>query len=61
MHSYVGKHIADLTLAQIKTLDCGSKRLNDFRMTSPLVSVPLSDTSISPTAYCPEDQDQHAS
>ncbi|KAF8168246.1 PLC-like phosphodiesterase [Crassisporium funariophilum] len=24
---YVGKHIANLTLAQIKTLDCGSKRL----------------------------------
>ncbi|TFK41298.1 PLC-like phosphodiesterase [Crucibulum laeve] len=27
---YVGKYIANLTLAQIKTLDCGSKRLNDF-------------------------------
>jgi glycerophosphoryl diester phosphodiesterase len=27
---YVGKHIVDLTLAQIKTLDCGSKRLPDF-------------------------------
>ncbi|KDR84848.1 hypothetical protein GALMADRAFT_233276 [Galerina marginata CBS 339.88] len=27
---YVGKHIANLTLAQIKTLDCGSKRLTDF-------------------------------
>ena len=23
---YVGKHVANLTLAQIKTLDCGSKR-----------------------------------
>ncbi|KAF8350183.1 PLC-like phosphodiesterase [Amanita rubescens] len=27
---YVGKNIANLTLAQLKTLDCGSKRLNDF-------------------------------
>ncbi|KAF9023432.1 PLC-like phosphodiesterase [Hymenopellis radicata] len=27
---YVGKYIANLTLAQIKTLDCGSQRLNDF-------------------------------
>ncbi|KAF8624793.1 hypothetical protein AX15_005682 [Amanita polypyramis BW_CC] len=27
---YVGKNIANLTLAQIKTLDCGSKRLHDF-------------------------------
>jgi len=29
---YVGKFIANLTLAQIKTLDCGSKRLIDFPM-----------------------------
>lgn len=27
---YVGKHIANLTLAQIKTLDCGSKRLSGY-------------------------------
>ncbi|KAF9535471.1 PLC-like phosphodiesterase, partial [Crepidotus variabilis] len=27
---YVGKHIANLTLAQIKTLDCGSKRLSAY-------------------------------
>ncbi|KAF8971435.1 PLC-like phosphodiesterase [Flammula alnicola] len=27
---YVGKRIVDLTLAQIKTLDCGSKRLANF-------------------------------
>ncbi|PPQ92707.1 hypothetical protein CVT25_014014 [Psilocybe cyanescens] len=27
---YVGKHVANLTLAQIKTLDCGSKRLSNF-------------------------------
>ncbi|KAG6866867.1 hypothetical protein C0991_008803 [Blastosporella zonata] len=29
-YPYVGKYIANLTLAQIKTLDCGSERLNDF-------------------------------
>ena len=28
---YVGKHIANLTLAQIKTLDCGSKRQLPYR------------------------------
>jgi hypothetical protein len=28
---YVGKHVANLTLAQIKTLDCGSKRLLRYR------------------------------
>jgi len=27
---YVGKYIVSLTLAQIKTLDCGSKRLHDY-------------------------------
>ncbi|KAF8905444.1 PLC-like phosphodiesterase [Gymnopilus junonius] len=27
---YVGKYIANLTLAQIKTLDCGSKRQHNF-------------------------------
>ncbi|CED84305.1 plc-like phosphodiesterase [Phaffia rhodozyma] len=30
MYPYVGKYIANLTLAQIKTLDCGSLRLDDF-------------------------------
>ncbi|TIA82458.1 hypothetical protein E3P92_01508 [Wallemia ichthyophaga] len=30
MWPYVGKHIANLTLAQIKTLDCGSLRQSDF-------------------------------
>ncbi|TEB35103.1 PLC-like phosphodiesterase [Coprinellus micaceus] len=29
---YVGKYIANLTLAQIKTLDCGSQRLSTFPM-----------------------------
>jgi hypothetical protein len=29
---YVGKHIANLTLSQIKTLDCGSKRQMDYRV-----------------------------
>jgi hypothetical protein len=28
---YVGKHVANLTLAQIKTLDCGSKRQSGYR------------------------------
>lgn len=32
MYPYVGKFIANLTLAQIKSLDCGSKRQSDFRM-----------------------------
>jgi len=27
---YLGKHIANLTLAQLKTVDCGSKRLSGF-------------------------------
>lgn len=30
MYPYVGKYIANLTLAQIKTLDCGSNRLAGF-------------------------------
>lgn len=30
-HRYVGKYVANLTLAQIKTLDCGSLRQTDFR------------------------------
>jgi len=29
-YPYVGKYIANLTLAQIKTLDCGSKRQTNF-------------------------------
>lgn len=28
---YVGKYIANLTLAQIKTLDCGSQRQANYR------------------------------
>lgn len=31
MFPYVGKNIANLTLAQVKTLDCGSQRLSAFR------------------------------
>jgi hypothetical protein len=30
MYPYVGKYIANLTLAQLKTLDCGSLRLDGF-------------------------------
>lgn len=29
---YVGKFVANLTLAQLKTIDCGSKRLNNYPM-----------------------------
>src|ERR1700683_1949957 len=31
MYPYVGKYIANLTLAQVKTLDCGSKRQDEYR------------------------------
>ncbi|WP_229833891.1 glycerophosphodiester phosphodiesterase family protein [Dactylosporangium sucinum] len=30
MYPYVGKYIKDLTLAQLKTMDCGYQRLPDF-------------------------------
>lgn len=30
MYPYVGQSVANLTLAQIKTLDCGSERLEGF-------------------------------
>ena len=30
MYPYVGKNVANLTLAQIKTLDCGSLRIDAF-------------------------------
>ena len=36
MFPYVGKYIAHLTLAQIKTLDCGSKRQDGYRKISTL-------------------------
>lgn len=29
-YPYVGKNVANLTLAQIKTLDCGSLRIDGF-------------------------------
>jgi len=32
MYPYVGKYIANLTLAQVKTLDCGSKRQDAYPM-----------------------------
>ena len=32
---YVGKRVHDLTLAQLKTLDCGSKTLPDFPRQQP--------------------------
>lgn len=33
-YPYVGKFISNLTLAQIKTLDCGSKRQTNYRIYS---------------------------
>ena len=44
MFPYVGKYIANLTLAQVKTLDCGSKRLDGFplQVTVPGMCPPIS-------------------
>lgn len=41
MYPYVGKYIANLTLAQIKTLDCGSQRQHDFplQLTEPATKI----------------------
>lgn len=36
---YVGRNVANLTLAQIKTLDCGSLRLNDFPLAGKSVAI----------------------
>ncbi|WNB92593.1 glycerophosphodiester phosphodiesterase [Bacillus sp. NEB1478] len=42
-YPYVGKYIKDLTLAQVRTLDCGSKRLAQFpdQRLSPGARMPL--------------------
>lgn len=39
IHRYVGKFIANLTLAQVKTLDCGSLRQSDYRKHSALANL----------------------
>ncbi|KAF5312460.1 hypothetical protein D9619_003482 [Psilocybe cf. subviscida] len=39
---YVGKNLANLTLAQVKTLDCGSKRLYNFPLQNTYPGVKLS-------------------
>ncbi|KII93720.1 hypothetical protein PLICRDRAFT_101113 [Plicaturopsis crispa FD-325 SS-3] len=39
---YVGKFVANLTLAQVKTLDCGSKRQDDFPMQLTYPGTPIS-------------------
>lgn len=39
---YVGKFIANLTLAQLRTVDCGSKRQIDFRASLWFISTSLS-------------------
>ena len=36
---YVGQYVANLTLAQIKTLDCGSLRQDDFPLQGELCQV----------------------
>ncbi|MDP4171513.1 MAG: glycerophosphodiester phosphodiesterase family protein, partial [Bacillota bacterium] len=42
-YPYVGKYIKNLTLAEVRTLDCGSKRLQDFpgQKLSPGARMPL--------------------
>jgi glycerophosphoryl diester phosphodiesterase len=45
MWPYVGKNVANLTLAQIKTLDCGSLRIDGFPFSGtsfPLAARPVS-------------------
>ncbi|ESK83954.1 glycerophosphoryl diester phosphodiesterase [Moniliophthora roreri MCA 2997] len=39
---YVGKFIVNLTLAQVKTLDCGSERLLDFPLQTTYPKTPIS-------------------
>jgi hypothetical protein len=64
---YVGKSIAKLTLAQVKTLDCGSKRLPNFRASFPLFHGPCPDDhqknktnqNNSPSTHLPGIQDLH--
>lgn len=52
-YPYVGKFIANLTLAQIKTLDCGSKRQSDFRMGPPFFPGSRNDNlGQKPNSFC---------
>lgn len=55
---YVGKFIANLSLAQLKTLDCGSKRLDYYR-TSAETTEPSypSQSPLSFAAHIPRDED----
>lgn len=41
MYPYVGKWVANLTLAQVQTLDCGSQRLSGFplQLTAPGIKI----------------------
>lgn len=40
LYPYVGKNVANLTLAQIKTLDCGSLRIDAFPLSGECDSTP---------------------
>ena len=46
MYPYVGKYIAHLTLAQVKTLDCGSKRHDDYRKITSLTDSYTADIAL---------------
>ncbi|WWD09248.1 hypothetical protein V865_007370 [Kwoniella europaea PYCC6329] len=45
MYPYVGKYIANLTLSQVKTLDCGSLRLDGFPLQELYAGTKLSTLS----------------
>jgi hypothetical protein len=44
-YPYVGQYIANLTLSQLKTLDCGSLRLDDFPLQETLPGTPIATLS----------------
>ena len=46
--SYVGKFIANLTLAQLRTLDCGGSRQVDFREPTRIEATLIFETHITP-------------
>ena len=52
IYPYVGKNVANLTLAQIKTLDCGSLRIDGFPFSGtsfPLAARPVLSPSTNTT------------
>ena len=54
---YVAKFIVNLTLAQIKTLDCGSERLIYFRKFKSGFDWKVAKSLYSPSTYIPPKQD----